>query len=153
MKQLLVLFSLVFSLVSCASCSKNASAENNTDTITIPTGNKMKIKIGNSTFAATLYDNASATAFKSMLPLTVNMIELNGNEKYADLPRSLPAAASNPGTIQAGDLMLYGSSTLVLFYKSFSTGYSYTKLGRLDDIAGLQAALGTGNAIVTFELQ
>lgn len=81
------------------------------------------------------------------------MVELNGNEKYVDLPGSLPTSAAKPGTIQAGDLMLYGSSTLVLFYKTFSTSYSYTKLGRIDDVSGLVTALGTGNVRIAFELQ
>lgn len=154
MKQLLFLAFFAVSLISCASCSKNASpANNNSNNNTNPTGSKMKIKISNSTFTATLYENATATAFKSMLPLTVNMVELNSNEKYVDLPRSLPTRAANPGTIQNGDLMLYGSSTLVLFYKSFSTSYSYTKLGRIDDVTGLVAALSTGNVSVTFELE
>ena len=152
MKRLLFVAFLAVSLVSCASCSKNTvtSASNSN---TNSTGSKMKIKIGNSTFTATLYDNQAATAFKSLLPLTVNMIELNGNEKYVDLSRSLPTSASNPGTIQNGDLMLYGSSTLVLFYKSFSTSYSYTKIGRIDDVTGLVAALGSGNVSMTYELE
>lgn len=152
MKRLIILASLILSLVSCASCSKTTSEANNSNN-TNPTGTKMKIKIGNSAFTATLYDNQAATAFKSLLPMTVNMVELNGNEKYVELQSSLPTAASNPGTIQNGDLMLYGSSTLVLFYKTFSTAYSYTKLGRIDDVTGLVAALGTGNVSVTFELQ
>lgn len=118
-----------------------------------PTEGQMKIKIGNRTFTATLYNNATATAFKALLPVTVKMAELNGNEKYVDLSRNLPADASNPGTIQAGDLMLYGSSTLVLFYKSFSTSYRYTKLGRIDNPSELAAALGSGNVTVTLELQ
>jgi hypothetical protein len=152
MKQLLFLAFLAVSLVNCASCSENAvtsTSNNNTN----PTGSKMKIKIGNSIFTATLYDNQAATAFKSLLPLTLNMIELNGNEKYVDLPGSLPTNASNPGTIQNGDLMLYGSSTLVLFYKTFPTYYSYTKLGRIDDVTGLVAALGTGNINFWLELE
>jgi hypothetical protein len=87
---------------------------------------KLKITIGTNAFTATLYNNATATALKEKLPMTINMKELNGNEKYLDLPDNLPANASNPGTIQAGDLMLYGSNTLVFFYKSFSTSYNYT---------------------------
>src|SRR5437588_236927 len=91
MKQLLFLAFLGVSLVSCASCSKNAvtpTSNNNTN----PTGSKIKIKIGNSTFTATLYDNQAAKAFKSFLPLTLNMIELNGNEKFtlsngAEIPK------------------------------------------------------------------
>lgn len=113
----------------------------------------MKIQVGGNTFTATLHENATVTAFKSLLPMTVHMMELNGNEKYADLSRRLPADASNPGNIQAGDLMVYGSATLVLFYKTFSTSYSYTKLGRIDDVAGLVAALGSGKVTVTFKME
>ena len=114
---------------------------------------KLKITIGTNTFTATLYKNASATAFKEKLPMTINMRELNGNEKYFDLPNNLPANASNPGTIQTGDLMLYGSSTVVLFYKTFLTSYSYTPLGRIDNTSGLTAALGSKDVKVTFELE
>ncbi|MPN62234.1 hypothetical protein SDC9_209981 [bioreactor metagenome] len=88
-----------------------------------------------------------------MLPLTINMIELNGNEKYFDLPKSLPTNSSNPGTIKNGDLMLYGSKTLVLFYKTFSTPYNYTRLGSVNDTTSLASALGGGNVTVTFALE
>jgi len=151
MKLFFVFLFLAVSLMSCASCSKTGSPTDTSNNIS-STGSKMKLKIGNSTFSVTLYDNATVTAFKSLLPLTVNMVELNGNEKYADLSRKLPTNASNPGTIRNGDLMLYGSSTVVLFYKTFPTTYSYTKLGRMDDATGLVAALGAGNVTVMFEL-
>lgn len=111
---------------------------------------KIKIAVNSKTFTATLLDNNSAKAFKEMLPMTINMIELNGNEKYFDLPKSLPTNSSNPGTINNGDLMLYGSKTFVLFYKTFSTSYSYTKLAAIDDVTGLASVLGTGNVTVTF---
>ncbi|MEZ0484622.1 cyclophilin-like fold protein [Fibrella aquatica] len=131
----------------------------NKDTNSDTTGNRrlggpIRIKVGSSTFGATLLDNPTVTAFKARLPMTISMVELNGNEKYHNVPKDpLPTNASNPGTIQSGDLMLYGSNTLVIFYKSFSTPYSYTKLGRIDNPAGLAAALGSGNVTVTFELK
>jgi hypothetical protein len=111
------------------------------------------ITIGNKVFTATLEANAAAVAFKARLPLTVNMSDLNGNEKFVDLPNNLPTNASNPRTINSGDLMLWGANTVVLFYESFSTSYSYTRLGRIQNASGLAAALGSGNVTVSFELQ
>jgi hypothetical protein len=116
-------------------------------------GNKLKIKVGEKTFTATILDNATAKAFKALLPLTLNMNELNENEKYAQLPKNLPTNASVPASIQTGDLMMYGSSTLVLFYESFTISYSYTKIGKIDNEAGLMEALGSGDIKVSFELQ
>ena len=115
-------------------------------------GNKLRITIGSVSFTGTLADNATATAFKALLPMTVSMREMNGNEKYYYLPDNLPTAASNPGTIQVGDLMLYGSDCVVLFYETFQTSYSYTRLGSLDNPSELAASLGSGSVNVTFEL-
>ncbi|PKA99674.1 hypothetical protein B0O79_3392 [Flavobacteriaceae bacterium MAR_2009_75] len=111
----------------------------------------IKITVNSQIFTATLLDTDSAIAFKELLPMTIHMTELNGNEKYYDLPKSLPTNATNPGSIKNGDLMLYGSKTLVLFYKTFPTSYSYTKLGSIDDATGLEEALGTGNVSVTLD--
>jgi hypothetical protein len=147
-------------LTSLASCDKTAAepvnpeAENeNGNNTSNAKGSQMRIKIGTSTFTTTLYDNATASAFKARLPFTLAMKELNGNEKFAELPNSLPANASNPGTIQTGDLMLYGSNTLVLFYETFRTSYSYTKIGRVDNPSGLATVLGAGNITVSFTLE
>lgn len=129
--------------------NNDSNDDNNNDT---PMSNQLKITVGQASFTATFADNATAAAFKSRLPLTLNMSELNGNEKYFYLPESLPAAASNPGTIRAGDLMLYGSDCLVLFYETFRTSYSYTRIGRIDNPSGLAAALGRGSVSVTFSL-
>jgi hypothetical protein len=110
------------------------------------------VRIGAKTFVATLRDNPTAKAFRALLPMSIVMKELNGNEKLFRLPSMLPTQESVPPAIQAGDLMLYGSSTLVLFYESFSTPYSYTNIGRVDDPTGLKAALGSGEVTVAFEV-
>src|SRR5438270_13730354 len=111
---------------------------------------RIKIKIGSKNFAAVLDDNATAAAFQARLPMTVEMTELNGNEKYGRLSGNLPTNSANPGTIQTGDLMLYGSGTVVLFYKTFPTSYEYTRLGRVKDTTGLAEAAGSGAVTVTF---
>lgn len=111
----------------------------------------LTVTIGTASFAALLEDNASARAFAAMLPLEVRMDELNGNEKYTTLSTSLPTAPAVPDMIETGDLMLWGSECLVLFYASFPTSYSYTRLGRIVDPAGLAAAVGYGSATVRFE--
>ena len=110
----------------------------------------MWMTVGERRFAITLTDNAAARAFVAQLPLTLDMSELNGNEKHADLPESLPTNASRPGTIHNGDLMLYGSDTLVVFYETFRSSYSYTRLGRVDDPSDLAQALGRRGARVVF---
>lgn len=88
----------------------------NTDTIPMDTMDRnITLTIHGTSFAVTLEDNEAARAFAARLPLTLDMSELNGNEKYFYLDESLPTASYRPGTIQTGDLMLYGSSCVVLF--------------------------------------
>lgn len=111
------------------------------------------ISVGGRDFTAILEENDSARTLAERLPLTVTMEELNGNEKYHYLPESLSTDPERPGAIQAGDLMLYGSDCLVLFYESFVSSYSYTRLGRIADPAGLAEAVGSGNVEVTFRMQ
>jgi hypothetical protein len=113
-------------------------------------GSRMWMTVGERRFAITLTDNAAARAFTALLPLTLDMAELNGNEKHVELPKALPANASRPGTIRSGDLMLYGSNTLVVFYLTFDSPYPYTRLGRVDDPAGMAQALGRGSVRVVF---
>jgi hypothetical protein len=110
----------------------------------------MWMTVGERRFAITWADNAAARAFAAQLPLTLDMQELNGNEKYAELPDELPVNASRPGTIRNGDLMLYGSNTLVLFYETFNSSYSYTRLGHVNDPEGLPDALGRRSVRVVF---
>ncbi len=136
-------------------CSKNNEVEQTdyTDNISSTATTKMKIAIGSAVFTATLYENPTTKELLAQLPFTLYMTELNGNEKYYDLPNALPTNAKAGGDIKAGDLMLYGNNVLVLFYKDFNTSYNYTKLGCIDDPNGLVAALGSENVTVKFEKQ
>lgn len=108
------------------------------------------VTVSDSQFVAELEDNAASRAFAGMLPLKLRMSELNGNEKYADLPAALPGTAERPGTIRAGDLMVWSDDCLVLFYATFQSSYSYIRLGRIADPSGLAAAVGAGDVEVLF---
>lgn len=115
-------------------------------------GQRITLTINGTSYAGSLADTEAAHALAARLPLAVSMDELNGNEKYAYVNGALPTSPERPGSIAAGDLMLYGSSCLVLFYESFRSSYSYTRLGRLDDPQGLAEAVGSGTVSVTWEL-
>lgn len=115
------------------------------------TNMNINVIIGNATFSATLEENESTKKFIEMLPLKINMKELNNNEKYYYLNKTLPTNSYNPNNVNTGDIMLYGNNCLVLFYESFKTSYSYTKLGSIDNPDGLKEILGESNVIVRFE--
>lgn len=132
-----------------ASVPAESSIQKETPNSTIP---KVTVQIGDKSFSVTLYDNESARAFAEKLPLTLNMEELNGNEKFYFFPDKFPSDSERIGNIKAGDLMLYGSDCLVLFYESFSTSYSYTRLGYVEDVSGLTDALGSGSIEVIFNI-
>ena len=114
---------------------------------------RITVETGGQSFQAIVYENETVTAWMDMLPLTLTMDDLHGNEKYYYLDTSLPAAAESIENIRTGDIMLYGSDCLVVFYKDFSTSYSYTRIGRMEDAAAFAEALGSGTAEITFRTQ
>ena len=111
----------------------------------------MQIVIGDQRFSVTLECSDTVTALTEMLPLTLDMSELNDNEKYYYLDTALPSSPEKVGHISEGDIMLYGDNCLVVFYESFDTSYSYTKIGHISDTSGLADALGKDDVTVTFE--
>ena len=107
----------------------------------------INVSINNQKYNATIENNETAKSFISQLPQEFNMKELNGNEKYIYLDETLPTNSYNPKHIEKGDIMLYGNNCLVIFYKSFDTNYSYTRIGHIDNLPDL----GNSDIIVNFE--
>ena len=98
---------------------------------------KMKVIIEDKEYTLNLEDNAAAKKLVELAPFETKMEELNGNEKYVYLSSSFPVDSYNPGHIEQGDVMLFDNSCLVIFYKSFDTSYSYTKIGHIDNLPNL----------------
>ncbi len=147
---LLVLF--IFMIVGCN--NKNDDTNNqeiNIDNNEINNTNEViksvKAIINGKEYIINLEDNETAKSFVNLLPQELNMSELNGNEKYIYLDNTLPTNSSNPKRINSGDVMLYGNNCLVIFYKSFDTSYSYTKIGHIDNLPNL------GNSSITVKFE
>ena len=151
-----LLFAALCISVGCSKAAPpadaSASSSQEKEQITLKQKKSVEIRVGGKTFLAVLEDNEAARAFSAKLPLKVTMTELNGNEKYYRLPERLPSSDQNVGTIHTGDLMLYNGNCIVLFYRDFSTSYSYTRLGHVENPAGLAEALGPGDVPVVFDL-
>ena len=113
---------------------------------------KMNVQIGTNAFTATLEDNAAVDALVEWMesgPLVIQMRDYAGFEKVGPLGTSLPTSNSQT-TTQAGDIVLYQGNQIVIFYGSNS--WSYTRLGRIDDLTGWTEALGDGDVTVTFSV-
>lgn len=110
---------------------------------------KMDVIVNGEKFELDVADTEAAKALARKLPMTINMKELNGNEKYHYLKSDLPMDGNVTGQINTGDVMLYGSDCLVFFYKDFQTAYSYTRIGKISDPEGFADALGAKDARVT----
>ena len=113
----------------------------------------MNVQVGDVVFSATLEENEAVSALVEMMresPVVIQMSDYSGFEKVGPLGTSLPASNSQT-TTQAGDIVLYNGSQIVIFYGSNS--WSYTRLGRIDDLTGWEDALGSGDMTVIFSLE
>ena len=117
--------------------------------VSAESGTKVKIKVGSKSFNAVFYDNDTSKALLESMPMKLKMSELNGNEKYRYLSKDFPTNEKRVKRVRAGDIMLYGSDCLVVFYKSFNTTYEYTKVGRITNPKGLKKAAGKKSVTVT----
>ena len=113
---------------------------------------KMNVQIGSATFTATLEDNDATRELMEMIrkaPVSIDMSDYGGFEKVGPLGRSL-TTDNHQTTTTAGDIVLYSGDQIVMFYGTNS--WSYTRLGRIDDLTGWEDALGSGGITAVFTL-
>ena len=163
-----LMFILIISLSACSSASQQAETnaqpsedkrqmeardsdfENEEETEKI-SDMKINVQIGDKNFTATLEENTATQELIEMMkeePVTINMNDYAGFEKVGPLGRSL-TTSNKQTTTSSGDIVLYSGNQIVMFYGSNS--WSYTKIGRIDDLSGWTDALGSGSitAILT----
>ena len=155
MKRILIIiicFSFIFSLASCGKNASNSTITNNPSTdepsSTIPStdtnpttiepnkdnpymNKTIEFKIGNTIVDVNWLDNDSVKALKELVKdgLAIDMSMYSNFEKIGSLGKTI---ASNDETLttSAGDICLYQSNQIVLFY-GFNT-WSYTRLGHIN---------------------
>ena len=113
------------------------------------TMDKVYININNKKLGIDLENNSTTSALIKLLPLELSMNDLNGNEKYVYLNESLPTNTYSPKHIEAGDVMLFGDNCLVIFYESFDTSYSYSKIGHINNLPSLD----DGNISISIDVE
>ena len=148
---LLLIISSLFVIISCSSTKLNNNQNNKKEEQNKNNSHEvvksMKALIDGKEYIINLEDNETAKKFVDKLPQELKMTELNGNEKYVNLDYNLPEKSYYPKQINAGDVMLFGDNCLVIFYKSFNSDFSYTKIGHIDNLPDL----GSGNITVKFK--
>lgn len=132
-KKLLLSLTILLLLVGCTNNNQNIHKQESVK----EEMKEIKVIINNTEYNITLEENETTKEFIKMLPQEYTMKELNGNEKYIYLDKSLPTYSYNPKQINKGDVMLFGDNCLVIFYKSFNTNYSYTKIGHINNLPEL----------------
>ena len=113
------------------------------------TMDKVYININNKKLGIDLENNSTTSALIKLLPLELSMNDLNGNEKYVYLNESLPTNTYSPKHIEVGDVMLFGDNCLVIFYESFDTSYSYSKIGHINNLPSLD----DGNISISIDVK
>ena len=111
---------------------------------------KMNVQVGEYSFTATLENNAAVEELLDMMeegPVIIQMDDYLGFEKVGPLGRSLTTSNSQT-TASAGDIVLYNGNNIVMFYGSNS--WSYTRIGKIDDLADWKKALGSGSITAVF---
>ncbi len=133
---------IIICLILLTGCRNNSINTKESDLVS-----DIKVVINNKTYTLKLENNNTVEEFIKLFPQEYTMNELNGNEKYVYINNYLSTNSYNPKHIEKGDVMLYGDNCLVIFYKSFDTNYSYTKIGHIADLDNL----GNNNIKVQFK--
>ncbi|MBR3116657.1 MAG: hypothetical protein IKF36_02140 [Bacilli bacterium] len=148
MKKIIYGLLIIVSFFVVIGCNSKTSDINNKQENNLNEVNKeVKVIINGNEYIIDLEDNDTVKEFINLLPQEYTMNELNGNEKYVYMNNSIKTNSYNPKHIEKGDVMLYGDNCLVIFYESFDTSYSYTKIGHINNLPDL----GEGNIKIKFE--
>ena len=168
-KFLTILFAIVLIVLTSCGKSNNSSVQPTTDepstTITTPSGDnqttkedesanmKLTLRIDGIEVDVIWADNDSVKALKNLAEdgLTINMSKYGGFEQVGSIGSTLPSSDTRI-TTNPGDIVLYSSNQIVIFYDSNT--WSYTKLGHINlSKSELTDLLGDKDVVITLNLK
>ncbi len=114
----------------------------------------MQMKINDTPVTVAWENNESVSALKdlAMSGLTIQMSMYGGFEQVGSIGQRLPSHDVQTST-SAGDIVLYSSNQLVVFYGSNS--WSYTRLGHITDKTSdeMRMLLSNGDVTITISMK
>lgn len=114
----------------------------------------MQMKINDTPVTVAWEDNESVSALKELAAndLTIQMSMYGGFEQVGSIGQRLPSSDVQTST-SSGDIVLYSSNQLVVFYGSNS--WAYTRLGHITDKTPeeMRTLLSNGNVTITLSVQ
>ena len=147
MKKLLMLLPLIM-LVGCTSNeNQSSSGTTSNETSEKMEDTSMVLKVDNTELDITWEDNDSVKALGELGELSISMHRYGGFEQVGSIGHTL-VSNDIKMTTNPGDIVLYSSNQLVIFFGSNS--WSYTKLGHINmNQNELNELLDKENVIVT----
>ena len=114
----------------------------------------MQMKINDTPVTVAWENNESVSALKelAMDGLTIRMSMYGGFEQVGSIGRRLPSSDVQTST-SSGDIVLYSSNQLVVFYGSNS--WAYTRLGHITDKTPeeMRTLLSNGDVTITISME
>ena len=160
-RMMAVLLMMVLLLAGCGNASPDESAaaeavpvNQETETAEVDTTetemeNTMRLFIGETEAPVNWEENASVDALKELCPLTIQMSMYGGFEQVGPIGTAIPSEDTQT-TTAAGDIVLYNSNQIVVFYGSNS--WAYTRLGHIDlTQEEMRDLLANGDVSITLE--
>ncbi len=138
--------------IKATSKVKSASSKSSVKIVARP--KTIKLKVNGHVLNVKLENNAATKALLKRLKekgsITVNAEDYGDFEKVGDLGFSLPRS-DRYITTSSGDIVLYEGSEISIFYNANS--WSYTKLGKVQNVKDLKRILGPGNVKLVLSLK
>ena len=116
---------------------KNREEANNNEAAEVGQLANMTLNFGGKAYTAISTSTKTTKSFIESLPVTIQMTDVDGNEKYGCMYYKIATESPKTNVVTKGDVLLFGESCVIVAYKDFKSSSKYTKLGHIDNVDDL----------------